>query len=133
MTTTSTVDALLPQARGPLSGAVHALLRGDDPGTVEVTGADPYGDDLHLALHCCYELHYRGFSGVDDEAEWDPRVLGLRRELERVFLDALRADVEPSDDVDSAVHDLLVEPVGPAAETGVSHHLHRDGLGWQLR
>ena len=27
--------------------------------------ADPYGLDLHLALYVCYELHYRGFDGVD--------------------------------------------------------------------
>ncbi len=125
--------ASLPQARGPLSDAVRTLLRGGEPEPVDPAGADPYGDDLQLALHCCYELHYRGFDGVDDDLEWDPRVLGLRRELERVFLDALRADVEPSDDVRAAVDDLLVEPVGPAAETGVSHRLHRDGELWQLR
>ncbi|TCK26725.1 iron-containing redox enzyme family protein [Pseudonocardia endophytica] len=131
--TASPVDAVLPQARGPLSGAVLALLRGGEPGPVDAAGADPFGDDLQLALHCCYELHYRGYSRVDDELEWDPRVLGLRRELERVFLDALRKDVAPSDDVWSAVDELLVEPVGPAAETGVSHRLCRDGEMWQLR
>ena len=127
------VGAPLPQARGTMSGAVRSLLCGVDPEPVDPAGADPYGDDLQLALHCCYELHYRGFDGVDDDLEWDPRILGLRRELERVFLGALRADVAPSDDVDAAVDDLLVEPVGPAAETGVSHRLYRDGELWQLR
>lgn len=131
--TAPAVGAPLPQPRGPLSEAVRTLLHGGDPSPVDPAGADPYGDDLQLALHCCYELHYRGFDGVDDDLEWDPAVLGLRRDLERVFLTALRADVEPGDDVAAAVDGLLVEPVGAAAETGVSHHLHRDGQLWQLR
>jgi len=38
--------------------------------------ADPLADDdLHLALYCCYELHYRGFDGVDPGWEWDPHLL----------------------------------------------------------
>lgn len=41
-------------------------------------------------------------------------MLGLRRELERVFLDALRGEVESGADVDTAVDALLVEPVGAA-------------------
>ena len=127
--------AVLPEPRGPLSAAVLGLLRGEDvavPGAVHGDAADPYGDDLQLALHCCYELHYRGFEDVDDEREWDPAVLGLRRELERVFLRALRRDVEPGADVGAEVDALLLEPVGPDAG-GVSHHLRRDGELWQLR
>ena len=46
-------------------------------------------DDLQLALYCCYELHYRGFEGVDPAWEWDPGLLGLRADLERPFLDAV--------------------------------------------
>ncbi|MCA1675799.1 MAG: hypothetical protein LC799_27685, partial [Actinobacteria bacterium] len=70
---------VLPTPRGPLSAAVLALLRGDLVAPVsDVAAADPYGDDLQLALYCCYELHYRGFAGVDDDREWDPAVLGLR-------------------------------------------------------
>ena len=122
----------LPTPRGPLSGAVVAALRGDPVPPVDTADADPYGDDLQLALHCCYELHYRGFAGVDDDREWDPAVLGLRRELEQVFLAALRADVEPGDDVAAEVESLLVEPVGPGVR-GVSHHLQRDGTLGQLR
>ena len=111
-----------------------ALLRGREPvPEPDPAAADPYGDDLQLALHCCYELHYRGFAGVDDDREWDLRLLGLRTALEERFLATLRADVEPDDDVATAVEDLLVERVGPGAETGVSHHLHRRGELWQLR
>jgi hypothetical protein len=125
-------SAAVPEPRGPLSAAVVTALRGGSVGLPAVDGADPYGDDLQLALHCCYELHYRGFVGVDPELEWDPDLLRLRRDLERVFLAALRRDVEPGDDVAAEVGALLVEPVGPDVG-GVSHHLRRDGELWQLR
>ncbi|MCW0214427.1 MAG: iron-containing redox enzyme family protein [Pseudonocardia sp.] len=124
--------APLPGPRGPLSSAVLAALRGEPVAAPDAASADPYGEDLQLALYCCYELHYRGFAGVEDELEWDPDLLRLRRELERVFLAALRRDVEPGDDVAAEVDALLVEPVGPDVG-GVSHHLRRDGELWQLR
>jgi hypothetical protein len=123
----------LPIARGPLSAAVLDILRGACPSRLpEPDEADPYGEDLQLALYCSYELHYRGFAGVGDELEWDPVLLGLRSGLERVFLSALRADVEPGTDVWAEVDALLVEPARADA-TGVSHHLRRDGQMWQLR
>lgn len=123
----------LPRARGPLSAAVLAVLTG--AGGAEVSpdvleGADPYGDDLQLALYTCYELHYRGFAGVDDDLEWDPALLALRRELESVFLAALRRDVRGGDDVAAEVGALVVEDVDA---DGVSHRLRRDGQLWQLR
>jgi len=121
----------LPGPRGPISTAVLDALRGA-PVAADLTGADPYGDDVQLALHCCYELHYRGFDGVDDDLEWDPALLALRGDLERLFLGALRADVEAGTDVAAEVDALLVEPVGPDV-VGVSHHLRRAGELWQLR
>lgn len=51
-------------------------------------GADD--DDLHLALYCCYELHYQGLAGVDPEWEWEPSLLALRLRLEDRFLADLR-------------------------------------------
>lgn len=92
--------------------------------------ADPYGDDLHLALYVCYELHYRGFAGVDPRSEWDPELLGLRRELEDRFLGALRADAFRHTTVADALRDLLVEPLNGS---GVSHFLRDQGELWQLR
>jgi hypothetical protein len=127
------VTPAAPPARGPVSAAVLAMLRGERTAPPRLDRADPYGEDLQLALYCCYELHYRGFAGVDDEREWDPALLGLRRDLERLFLDALRADVPADADVLAEVDALLVEPVGPGAETGVSHYLRRRGELWQLR
>jgi Iron-containing redox enzyme len=48
--------------------------------------ADPLSDDdLHLALYCCYELHYRSFDGVDPAWEWEPSLLSFRAGLERAF------------------------------------------------
>jgi hypothetical protein len=120
----------LPAPRGPLSAAVLGALRGGPVAGPPVTDADPYGDDLQLALYCCYELHYRGFAGVSDDREWDPALLTVRAAMERVFLDALRADVAVSDDVDAELDTLLVEPLDAP---GVSHHLRRDGERWQLR
>ncbi|TQM04221.1 iron-containing redox enzyme family protein [Pseudonocardia kunmingensis] len=124
----------LPAPRGPLSAAVIGALRdarevtappGVDPG-----GADPYGADLQLALYCLYELHYRGFAGVPDEREWDPALLTVRAALERRFLDALRADVTPSDDVQAELDALLVEPV---EGQGPSWYLKDEGEPWQVR
>ncbi|MCF3962313.1 iron-containing redox enzyme family protein [Streptomyces fuscigenes] len=106
------------------------------PGLYEqAAGADPYGEDLQLALYVLYELHYRGFEGVDDEYEWAPEPLRLRAAMERVFLDALRDDAAQrltASSVEEALDDLLVEPVGDDG-TGVSHHLAREGTLGQLR
>ncbi|MFB7599208.1 iron-containing redox enzyme family protein [Streptomyces sp. NPDC056160] len=122
----------LPCARGPLSAAVRAYLRGTRPlpRPEEAGGAAPYGDDLQLALYLCYELHYRGFAGVAAEREWDPPLLGVRAALEHRFLTALRADATVHGSLDDALGDLLVEPVDGA---GVSHHLQDKGELWQVR
>ena len=65
------LEPALPAARGPLSAAVIDLLaerpplRGLVPVEAAVLDSDPCGLDLQLALYVCYELHYRGFAGVD--------------------------------------------------------------------
>ncbi|MFC3687612.1 iron-containing redox enzyme family protein [Aquipuribacter hungaricus] len=121
----------LPGARGPLSTAVlDRLLGGDLVVPDGVTGADPYGEDLQLALYLSYELHYRGFAGVDDDLEWDPELLRLRRAMEDVFLAALRRDVPGGDDLPGTIDPLLVEDLDAQ---GVSHHLRRRGEVWQVR
>src|SRR4051794_41908592 len=81
--------SLLPSPRGPLSEALIAALAGA-PGTLPpitvMAPSDPLADDdLHLALYVLYELHYRGFDGVDERWEWDPSLLALRARLEGVF------------------------------------------------
>ncbi|MBD0420178.1 iron-containing redox enzyme family protein [Streptomyces sp. TRM S81-3] len=122
----------LPSARGPLSAAVreYLLTGGGLPSAEAVAAADPYGDDLQLALYQCYELHYRGFAGVPPDREWDPGLLGLRAALEHRFLAALRAGTEVHDSVEDAVGELLVEP---ADGEGVTHFLRDEGELWHLR
>ncbi len=129
--------AELPGPRGPISESLFAVLRGDAPADgldpAVARDADPFGDDLQVALYCCYELHYRGFAEVPDDCEWDPALLTARAAMERLFLAALRADVPGSpddDDVDAELAALLVEPIDAH---GVSHHLRRDGELWQVR
>ncbi|MCM2579616.1 iron-containing redox enzyme family protein [Streptomyces meridianus] len=125
----------LPRARGDLSATVIDHL-GRRPGTgrrIEASAGPrthPYGDDLQLALYLCYELHYRGFDGVDANWEWDPELLRLRHSLERRFLEALRDDVPRHPDLSTALEDLLTVPVGG---TGVSRFLRDEGETWQLR
>ena len=97
----------LPSQRGPISERVlDALL--EPPHALEapaIAATEPLADeDLQLALYCCYELHYRGFDGVEDAWEWEPSLIALRLELEAVFEEALRA----------AVGDGAHGPVDPA-------------------
>lgn len=130
MTTTLPKAPTLPAPRGPVSETVLSVLRGERPEPPPVDDSPPYGDDLQLALYCCYELHYRGFEGVDPALEWDPALLTIRAELERVFLGALRNDVPASTDVEGELDALLVEHLDAF---GLSHHLLRHGELWQLR
>ncbi len=93
----------LPHPRGPISsGIIEALANADevpDPWLLRISEvADPIGDDdFQLALYVCYELHYRGFEGVDDAREWDSSVLRLRRDLEHRFIHALETLVPRTD------------------------------------
>jgi hypothetical protein len=48
-------------------------------------------EDFQLALWVAYELHYRGFDGVDDDWEWDPGLLTVRRALEDRLLTTVRS------------------------------------------
>ncbi|MEU4953207.1 iron-containing redox enzyme family protein [Streptomyces lavendulae] len=125
----------LVEGRGDLSGAVSRALRSGTPpvyAPAAVLKADPWGEDLQLALHLLYELHYRGFDGVDGEREWDPDLLRLRQALEARFLHALRTELSDAPrSVDEAFAPLLVEPVD--LSDSLSHHLATEGELWQLR
>ncbi|MDJ0346779.1 iron-containing redox enzyme family protein [Streptomyces sp. H10-C2] len=136
MTTTESrrTGPLLPQPRGLLSvGVLSALRDGRQPLPLhgDVAQAEPYGDDLHLALYLLYELHYRGFHGVDDDREWDARLLHLRQALENRFLTALRADSLAGRSVEEVFDELLVESTDHA--NSVSHYLQHEGELWQIR
>lgn len=115
MTHTVTRDSVsppVPTARGPLTEALFAALvagRADGATSLSALERRPCEkDDLHLALHACYELHYRGFAGVEPEWEWNPELIGLRNRLEQYFLDDLRQHVSGGTDADAALSRLTV-------------------------
>ncbi|MER7342616.1 iron-containing redox enzyme family protein [Streptomyces sp. NPDC000075] len=113
---------------------VDALRGGPDPAgpAAAAPGADPWGEDVQLALYLLYELHYRGFEGVGDALEWDPALLRLRAVLEERFLGALRtATAGAPRTVADAFAPLLVEPVDLGGS--LSHRLETEGELWQLR
>ncbi|NBM18537.1 iron-containing redox enzyme family protein [Streptomyces sp. GC420] len=127
-----TRPAELPEPRGPLSAAVRDTLLGGGraPAPARAAEADPYGEDLQLALCLAYEPHYRGLAGVPAEREWDLGLLSLRQPLEQAFLAALRKDAGGAVDVAEELAGLLVEPVDGR---GVSHHLLAAGTWEQMR
>ncbi|WP_393062815.1 iron-containing redox enzyme family protein [Streptomyces sp. LN549] len=127
----------LPAARGPLSGGLLTALTAPHPaaaplpGTSAAASADPYGEDLHLALYTLYELHYRGFDGVGDDREWDPAIMPLRHALEQRFLAALHADAPSGRCAGEVFDDLLLESTDHGGS--VAHHLEHEGELWQIR
>jgi hypothetical protein len=126
----------LPTPRGPLSTEVLSALRGP-PGclgpTPPVAGVDALvDDDLQLALYCCYELHYRGFNGVDAEWEWDPALLCFRADLERIFLQRLAEEIGPHRrgvvDVRAALVELVADASGPSLSAFLTEFATLDRL-----
>ncbi len=127
-----------PTARGPLSEFLLDHLRRPPhalPTWPSVDDDALIGDDLHLALYVCYELHYRSFAGVDEGWEWEPRVLAFRRELESAFELGLLAELgppvpatafgprrpatafgprRPAGDVAAALHRIIATASGPS-------------------
>ncbi|MER5873917.1 iron-containing redox enzyme family protein [Streptomyces sp. NPDC002044] len=134
-TATAAAGPGLVTGRGGLSAAVVEALRHGGPPQYApgaVLKADPWGEDLQLALYLLYELHYRGFAGVDDEREWDPDLLRLRQALEARFLHALRTGVSGTPtSVEETFAPLLVEPLDLSGS--LSHRLATRGELWQLR
>jgi Iron-containing redox enzyme len=118
----------LPSPRGPVTERLLGALQ-EAPGTLDAIALpaveEPLSDeDLQLALYLCYELHYRGLPGIDDDWEWDPSLLALRGDLERAFeralLDAVprAADLVPPDDIDLALR-AIAEEDGPSLSSYV--------------
>jgi hypothetical protein len=129
-------EPTLPEARGPLSLAVVNLLSERAPRNhlsrveASVGDSDPYGLDLHLALYTCYELHYRGFAGVDPAWEWNAGLLHLRGQLEQAFLTAVRNDVGDISDDETAAAEMDALAIEPADGSGPSYYLRDEGT-WE--
>ncbi|MEJ7832760.1 MAG: iron-containing redox enzyme family protein [Nocardioides sp.] len=113
---------LLPKPRGSLSDRTWAALRDlqDNAGLLR-DGTGDTGGDAAITLWALHELSYRGFEDVDDDAEWDPDVMSLRRQLE-VDLETRLRDRWPGppdvDDFSSSFFDVV------AAHDGASIARH---------
>lgn len=133
----------LPKSRGPVSAALSAdLTAGSTLSSRTLAAAeglaasatDPLTDeDLQLTLAICYELHYRGFDGVDDAWEWDPELLRLRALLEQRHLAALRALVTPVEVTDEPVDQQLTAVIAADDGPSLSRYLAKHGTReqWQ--
>jgi hypothetical protein len=118
----------LPAPRGPVSSyllehlrePVHALPPAPDHAD------DPLdGDDAALALYVAYELHYRGFDGVDERWEWDPGLLAVRARWEQAFEQRVREVAGPIvvlDDVAERLYALLDDDAGPSLSRWILEH-----------
>jgi hypothetical protein len=135
----TSVEPTLPRAVGPLSSAVIDTLQRVRPAMhtrpidVSLCEADPYGLDLQLALYVCYELHYRGFDGINPRWEWNPALLHTRARLEEAFMSAVRHDVGQigtDETAQDAMDALSVEPVDAS---GPSYYLGDSGTWEQMR
>ena len=135
----TSVEPKLPRAVGPLSSAVIDTLQRGRPALharpidVPLCEADPYGLDLQLALYVCYELHYRGFAGVNPRWEWNPALLHVRGRLEEAFLSAVRQDVGEIGSGETAAEAMDAISVEPVDGTGPSYYLRDVGTWEQMR
>src|SRR3954470_21055730 len=131
----------LPSPRGATSAGLFDALRRPPHELRGIAPRRPDGDgladeDLQLALYVCYELHYRGFDGVDEGWEWEPSLLALRRALEAEFERALEAAVPPAaggrlpapEDMDVALRAIADDDDGPS----LSRFLECDGTREQF-
>jgi hypothetical protein len=115
----------LPQPRGDISEHLLAALRLPVHHLLAPLVAPPApaadalaDEDLQLALYLCYELHYRGLPGVADEWEWEPSLLGLRRDLESRFEAALHALVpQPATTPPPEEMDLALRAIADADDS----------------
>ena len=121
----------LPEPRGAVT---ELLLNALPEGISQLPAVEPTdAEDLQLALYICYELHYRGFAGVNPRWEWNPSLLHVRGRLEDSFLSAVRRDVgeiDPDQTAADAMDALSVEPVDG---TGPSYYLRDTGTWDQMR
>ena len=103
------MPVLLPKPRGALSDVLFEAMRtAPTEWRVLQAVAPDDAEDAQIGLWALYELHYRGFEDVDDELEWQPDLLRVRRALEEGFERNLRDRCEipsapaPSDEAEFA-------------------------------
>ena len=117
---------MIPQARGALSEELFKAMQGRRPDLSSVLDVPAESDDdAEIALWTLYELSYRGFEDVDDDLEWDPVLLRLRRDLEQDLEARLRARFSDHEDpraVRRRAIRLHRHHDGPALATYVQKH-----------
>jgi Iron-containing redox enzyme len=77
-------------------------------------------DDLAVALWTTYALHYETFDGVEDDQEWNPDLLALRRELEEDLEHRLREEFATRREGDLAEALFEMTGEGSAGEKSLS-------------
>jgi hypothetical protein len=128
----------LPQPRGEISERLLYEIRSGSHAfeLAPAAAADALLDeDLQLSLYVCYELHYRGFDGVDPDWEWEPSLLAFRAELERHFERALRTVVPECDGAIAPERmDLALRAVAEADDApSLSQYVERKASIEELR
>ena len=109
----------VPKQRGPVSGWVCAVMRGQNGPVPALAAGSVINDaDVQLALWMIYELHYRGFDDVPDDVEWTLSLIQLRRDIEVRFEAELRAATAPlptvEEDLGQQVLDIAEADRGPS-------------------
>src|SRR5215217_4550654 len=141
----------LPSPRGAITDALFAALRRPPHALQSLPAPDPgraeADEDLQLALYCCYELHYRGFSDVDERWEWSPGLLAARAVLEAPFEAAIMELAPPQPyerdpgEMDLALREVAADDDGPSVARFVETRAREEQLleflvhrsGYQLK
>ncbi len=135
---------LLPEPRGPITQGLQGLR---EPGSRvdaasissavgAVEGSILEHDDVQLALWILYELHYRGFDGVDAQTEWSPELIAIRSLLEQRFEEELRALTRESVNAviaeDRSIADRIFSMVRNDSAPRLSTFVHRESTAAQF-
>ena len=125
----------LPSARGPLTERLFSALTGvpADLPTPSIADDPLFSEDLQLALHVSYELHYRGFDGVSDEWEWHPPLIAFRHVLESAFERRLTEKVGVADAEPHEVVPRLKEIASRSEGPSLSGFLETEATDEQFR
>jgi hypothetical protein len=93
-------------------------------------------DDAAVTLWALYELFYRGFEDVDDDLEWHPALLAVRRRLERGLEQRLRTRYpghRPAEDFADDFFAFVGDHDGPSLAAHVQQDADRDQVLELLR
>lgn len=121
----------LPTPRGPLTETLFAALRsGEDFFAVLTALPRATSEDTALALWALHQLHYRDFTGVPDDLEWDPQLLRLRAVLDRDLEQRLRSRFTAPTGL--RFTDDFFDWVAEHDGVSIAAHVHRDATREQV-